>query len=73
MHYNIKQMASSSGNTNYSQHDSGNLTQTSIKYMLAYLSIDQIKYVIIGIIVGNLNGEYTSMIIYMHFYISISP
>ncbi|TYG57537.1 hypothetical protein ES288_D08G150700v1 [Gossypium darwinii] len=30
--------------------------------MLAYLSIGQIRYVIIGIIVGDSNGEYASMI-----------
>ncbi|KAL4358612.1 hypothetical protein AHAS_Ahas09G0304100 [Arachis hypogaea] len=48
------------------------ITQTSMKGMLAYLSIGQIRYVIIGIIVGDSNGEYTSMITYMLFYISMN-
>ena len=37
--------------------------------MLAYLSIGQIEYVIIEIIVGDSNGGYASMITYMLFYI----
>nr|QWW92412.1 NADH-plastoquinone oxidoreductase subunit 2 [Lopholejeunea zollingeri] len=44
------------------------ITQTSIKRMLAYSSISQIGYIIIGLITGNLNG-YASMIIYTFFYI----
>ena len=40
-----------------------------MKHMLAYSSIGQIKYVIIGIIVGDANGGYVRMIIYMLFYI----
>lgn len=44
------------------------ITQTSIKRMLAYSSISQIGYIIIGLISNNLNG-YTSMIIYTFFYI----
>nr|CUR04390.1 ndhB [Acacia longispinea]CUR04414.1 ndhB [Acacia longispinea]CUR04480.1 ndhB [Acacia longispinea]CUR04504.1 ndhB [Acacia longispinea] len=54
---------------------SGNLiaiTQTSMKRMLAYSSIGQIGYVIIGIIVGDSNGGYASMITYMLFYISMN-
>ncbi|KAL2924444.1 NAD(P)H-quinone oxidoreductase subunit 2 B chloroplastic [Bienertia sinuspersici] len=49
-------------------HDIGNLiaiTQTSMKRMLAYSSIGQIGYVIIGIIVGDSNDGYASMITYM--------
>nr|YP_010412340.1 NADH dehydrogenase subunit 2 [Humulus japonicus]YP_010412354.1 NADH dehydrogenase subunit 2 [Humulus japonicus]URQ15649.1 NADH dehydrogenase subunit 2 [Humulus japonicus]URQ15663.1 NADH dehydrogenase subunit 2 [Humulus japonicus] len=46
------------------------ITQTSMKRMLAYSSIGQIGYVIIGIIVGDSNGGYASMITYMLFYIS---
>nr|YP_010163419.1 NADH-plastoquinone oxidoreductase subunit 2 [Parochetus communis]QRI61211.1 NADH-plastoquinone oxidoreductase subunit 2 [Parochetus communis] len=45
------------------------ITQTSMKRMLAYSSIGQIGYVIIGIIVGDSNGGYASMITYMLFYI----
>ena len=45
------------------------ITQTSMKRMLAYLSIGQIEYVIIKIIVGDSNGGYASMITYMLFYI----
>ncbi|KAK7821480.1 nad(p)h-quinone oxidoreductase subunit 2 b [Quercus suber] len=37
------------------------ITQTSMKRMLAYSSIGQIGYVIIGIIVGDSNGGYASM------------
>nr|YP_010026795.1 NADH dehydrogenase subunit 2 [Rhododendron simsii]QOQ86043.1 NADH dehydrogenase subunit 2 [Rhododendron simsii] len=48
------------------------ITQTSMKRMLAYSSIGQIGYVIIGIIVGDLNDGYASMIIYMLFYISMN-
>nr|YP_010892603.1 Ndh2 [Pleurozia subinflata]URH13420.1 Ndh2 [Pleurozia subinflata] len=44
------------------------ITQTSMKRMLAYSSISQIGYIIIGLITGDLNG-YTSMIIYIFFYI----
>ncbi|KAF4368517.1 hypothetical protein F8388_018641 [Cannabis sativa] len=40
-----------------------------MKRMLAYSSIGQIGYVIIGIIVGDSNGGYASMITYMLFYI----
>ena len=43
---------------------------TSMKHMLAYSSIGQIRYAIIGIIVGDSNGGYASMITYMLFYIS---
>nr|YP_009531789.1 subunit 2 of NADH-plastoquinone oxidoreductase [Leiosporoceros dussii]AXZ70886.1 subunit 2 of NADH-plastoquinone oxidoreductase [Leiosporoceros dussii] len=49
----------------------GNLvavTQTSMKRMLAYSSISQIGYFIIGIVAGDSDG-YTSMITYMLFYI----
>ncbi|KAJ4739862.1 hypothetical protein LUZ62_004319 [Rhynchospora pubera] len=45
------------------------ITQTSMKRMLAYSSIGQIGYVIIGIIVGDSNDGYASMITYMLFYI----
>jgi NAD(P)H-quinone oxidoreductase subunit 2 len=38
------------------------MTQTSMKRMLAYSSIGQIGYVIIGIIVGDSNDGYASMI-----------
>nr|UCS41158.1 NADH-plastoquinone oxidoreductase subunit 2 [Astragalus tephrodes var. chloridae] len=48
------------------------ITQTSMKRMLAYSSIGQIGYVIIGIIVGNSNGGYASMITYMLFYIAMN-
>ncbi|RYR47793.1 hypothetical protein Ahy_A07g033759 [Arachis hypogaea] len=48
------------------------ITQTSMKHMLAYSSIGQIGYVIIGIIVGDSNGGYASMITYMLFYISMN-
>nr|YP_009942251.1 NADH-plastoquinone oxidoreductase subunit 2 [Haplocladium microphyllum]QOC71419.1 NADH-plastoquinone oxidoreductase subunit 2 [Haplocladium microphyllum] len=44
------------------------ITQTSMKRMLAYSSISQIGYLMIGIIIGDFNG-YTSMIIYLLFYI----
>ncbi|GFQ02716.1 NAD(P)H-quinone oxidoreductase subunit 2 b chloroplastic, partial [Phtheirospermum japonicum] len=40
------------------------ITQTSMKRMLAYPFIGQIGYVIIGIIVGNSNDEYASMILH---------
>ena len=46
------------------------ITQTNMKHMLAYSSIGQIRYAIIGIIVGESNGGYASMITYMMFYIS---
>ncbi|KAK5844314.1 hypothetical protein PVK06_000450 [Gossypium arboreum] len=48
------------------------ITQTSMKRILAYSSIGQIGYVIIGIIVGDSNGGYASMITYMLFYISMN-
>nr|YP_009906666.1 NADH dehydrogenase subunit 2 [Gentianopsis grandis]YP_009906681.1 NADH dehydrogenase subunit 2 [Gentianopsis grandis]YP_009925167.1 NADH dehydrogenase subunit B [Gentianopsis paludosa]YP_009925182.1 NADH dehydrogenase subunit B [Gentianopsis paludosa]QLI52186.1 NADH dehydrogenase subunit 2 [Gentianopsis grandis]QLI52201.1 NADH dehydrogenase subunit 2 [Gentianopsis grandis]QNH70247.1 NADH dehydrogenase subunit B [Gentianopsis paludosa]QNH70264.1 NADH dehydrogenase subunit B [Gentianopsis p len=48
------------------------ITQTSMKRMLAYSSISQIGYVIIGIIVGDSNDGYASMITYMLFYISMN-
>nr|YP_010161533.1 NADH dehydrogenase subunit B [Sorbaria arborea]YP_010161548.1 NADH dehydrogenase subunit B [Sorbaria arborea]YP_010343161.1 NADH-plastoquinone oxidoreductase subunit 2 [Sorbaria kirilowii]YP_010343179.1 NADH-plastoquinone oxidoreductase subunit 2 [Sorbaria kirilowii]ARC96617.1 NADH-plastoquinone oxidoreductase subunit 2 [Sorbaria sorbifolia]QRH19243.1 NADH dehydrogenase subunit B [Sorbaria arborea]QRH19258.1 NADH dehydrogenase subunit B [Sorbaria arborea]UOA66751.1 NADH-plastoquinone oxid len=48
------------------------ITQTSMKRMLAYSSIGQIGYVIIGIIVGDSNGGYASMLTYMLFYISMN-
>ncbi|KAF5790678.1 putative NADH:quinone oxidoreductase/Mrp antiporter, membrane subunit [Helianthus annuus] len=48
------------------------ITYTSIKCMLAYSSIGQIRYVIIGIIVGDSNDGYASMITYMLFYISMN-
>nr|YP_009486753.1 NADH-plastoquinone oxidoreductase subunit 2 [Piliostigma thonningii]YP_009486768.1 NADH-plastoquinone oxidoreductase subunit 2 [Piliostigma thonningii]AWB12976.1 NADH-plastoquinone oxidoreductase subunit 2 [Piliostigma thonningii]AWB12991.1 NADH-plastoquinone oxidoreductase subunit 2 [Piliostigma thonningii] len=48
------------------------ITQTNMKRMLAYSSIGQIGYVIIGIIVGDSNGGYASMITYMLFYISMN-
>nr|YP_009476513.1 NADH-plastoquinone oxidoreductase subunit 2 [Xanthoceras sorbifolium]YP_009476529.1 NADH-plastoquinone oxidoreductase subunit 2 [Xanthoceras sorbifolium]AVM38966.1 NADH-plastoquinone oxidoreductase subunit 2 [Xanthoceras sorbifolium]AVM38982.1 NADH-plastoquinone oxidoreductase subunit 2 [Xanthoceras sorbifolium]QIM59509.1 NdhB [Xanthoceras sorbifolium]QIM59524.1 NdhB [Xanthoceras sorbifolium]QMJ95935.1 NADH-plastoquinone oxidoreductase subunit 2 [Xanthoceras sorbifolium] len=48
------------------------ITQTSMKRMLAYSSIGQIGYVIIGIIVGDSNGGYASMITYMLFYTSMN-
>nr|YP_010383565.1 NADH-plastoquinone oxidoreductase subunit 2 [Cleidiocarpon cavaleriei]YP_010383579.1 NADH-plastoquinone oxidoreductase subunit 2 [Cleidiocarpon cavaleriei]UEQ13143.1 NADH-plastoquinone oxidoreductase subunit 2 [Cleidiocarpon cavaleriei]UEQ13157.1 NADH-plastoquinone oxidoreductase subunit 2 [Cleidiocarpon cavaleriei] len=48
------------------------ITQTSMKRMLAYSSIGQMGYVIIGIIVGDSNGGYASMITYMLFYISMN-
>nr|AEX96335.1 NADH-plastoquinone oxidoreductase subunit 2 [Trichopetalum plumosum] len=48
------------------------ITQTSMKRMLAYSSIGQIGYVIIGIIVGDSNDGYASMITYMLFYIPMN-
>nr|YP_011033896.1 NADH-plastoquinone oxidoreductase subunit 2 [Gueldenstaedtia verna]WRI15697.1 NADH-plastoquinone oxidoreductase subunit 2 [Gueldenstaedtia verna] len=48
------------------------ITQTSMKRMLAYSSIGQIGYVIIGIIVGDSNNGYASMITYMLFYIAMN-
>nr|YP_010690549.1 NADH dehydrogenase subunit B [Callisia insignis]YP_010690564.1 NADH dehydrogenase subunit B [Callisia insignis]QUB02888.1 NADH-plastoquinone oxidoreductase subunit 2 [Weldenia candida]QUB02903.1 NADH-plastoquinone oxidoreductase subunit 2 [Weldenia candida]WBU14260.1 NADH dehydrogenase subunit B [Callisia insignis]WBU14275.1 NADH dehydrogenase subunit B [Callisia insignis] len=48
------------------------ITQTSMKRMLAYSSIGQIGYVIIGIIAGDSNDGYASMITYMLFYISMN-
>nr|YP_009141578.1 NADH-plastoquinone oxidoreductase subunit 2 [Lens culinaris]AGW45944.1 NADH-plastoquinone oxidoreductase subunit 2 [Lens culinaris]AIL56103.1 NADH-plastoquinone oxidoreductase subunit 2 [Lens culinaris] len=48
------------------------ITQTSMKRMLAYSSIGQIGYIIIGIIVGDSNVGYASMITYMLFYISMN-
>lgn len=44
------------------------ITQTSMKRMLAYSSISQIGYIIIGLITGDSNG-YASMIVYTFFYI----
>lgn len=44
------------------------ITQTSMKRMLAYSSISQIGYLMIGIIIGDFNG-YASMIVYLLFYI----
>jgi hypothetical protein len=44
------------------------ITQTSMKCMLAYSSISQIGYLMIGIIAGDHNG-YASMMIYLLFYI----
>ncbi|KAJ6907217.1 hypothetical protein NC651_017797 [Populus alba x Populus x berolinensis] len=40
-----------------------------MKHMLAYLSTDQIKYVIIRIIVEDSSGEYVNIITYILFYI----
>ncbi|KAJ6948708.1 hypothetical protein NC651_002889 [Populus alba x Populus x berolinensis] len=48
------------------------ITQSSMKRMLAYLSIGQIGHVIIEKIVGDSNGGYASMITYMIFYISMN-
>nr|AKZ30508.1 NADH dehydrogenase subunit 2 [Goodenia discophora] len=48
------------------------ITQRSMKRMLAYSSIGQIGYLIIGIIVGDSNDGYASMITYMLFYISMN-
>nr|QBE88702.1 NADH-plastoquinone oxidoreductase subunit 2 [Hypertelis spergulacea] len=48
------------------------ITQTSMKRMLAYSSIGQIGYVLIGLIVGDSNDGYASMITYMLFYISMN-
>nr|AOQ30698.1 NdhB [Taxus chinensis] len=45
------------------------ITQTSIKRMLAYSSIGQIGYILIGIIDRDSNNGYASMITYMLFYI----
>ncbi len=50
----------------------GNLiavTQTSMKRMLAYSSISQIGYILIGIIAGDSDNGYASMITYMLIYI----
>nr|BDZ75738.1 NADH dehydrogenase subunit B [Fissidens protonematicola] len=44
------------------------ITQTNMKRMLAYSSISQIGYLMIGIITGDFNG-YASMIVYLFFYI----
>nr|QWW93165.1 NADH-plastoquinone oxidoreductase subunit 2 [Lunularia cruciata] len=44
------------------------ITQTSMKRMLAYSSISQIGYILIGLITGDLKG-YASMTIYVFFYI----
>lgn len=44
------------------------ITQTSMKRMLAYSSISQIGYILIGLITSDLKG-YTSMTIYVFFYI----
>ncbi|TYG80050.1 hypothetical protein ES288_D02G186000v1 [Gossypium darwinii] len=43
-----------------------------MKRMLGYSSIGQIGYVIIGMIVGDSNGGFASMITYMMFYISMN-
>jgi NADH:ubiquinone oxidoreductase subunit 2 (subunit N) len=48
------------------------ITQTSMKHMLAYSSIGQIRYVIIAIIVGDWNDGYASVINYILFYISMN-
>nr|UBX38510.1 NADH dehydrogenase subunit 2 [Cycas taiwaniana]UNV38276.1 NADH dehydrogenase subunit 2 [Cycas szechuanensis] len=45
------------------------ITQTSMKRMLAYSSMGQIGYIIIGIIAGDSKNGYASMITYMLFYI----
>nr|YP_009579035.1 NADH-plastoquinone oxidoreductase subunit 2 [Taxus floridana]QBK35031.1 NADH-plastoquinone oxidoreductase subunit 2 [Taxus floridana]QBK35521.1 NADH-plastoquinone oxidoreductase subunit 2 [Taxus floridana]QBK36015.1 NADH-plastoquinone oxidoreductase subunit 2 [Taxus floridana] len=45
------------------------ITQTSIKRMLAYSSIGQIGYILIGIIDRDSNNGYASMITYIIFYI----
>ncbi|KAE9584778.1 putative NADH:ubiquinone reductase (H(+)-translocating) [Lupinus albus] len=68
-------MASSSRNPRFFCMILGNLiaiTQTTMKCMLAYSSIGQIGYVIIGIIVGDSNGGYARMITYMLLYISMN-
>nr|QWW93083.1 NADH-plastoquinone oxidoreductase subunit 2 [Fossombronia mylioides] len=44
------------------------ITQTSMKRMLAYSSISQIGYILIGLITGDLKG-YASMTVYIFFYI----
>ena len=44
------------------------ITQTNIKRMLAYSSISQVGYIMIGLITNNLDG-YNSMMIYTLFYI----
>ena len=44
------------------------ITQTSMKRMLAYSSISQVGYIIIGLITNDFDG-YTSMIVYIFFYI----
>lgn len=44
------------------------ITQTSMKRMLAYSSISQIGYLLIGIVTDGFNG-YASMIVYLLFYI----
>ena len=43
-----------------------------MKHMLVYSFIGQVGYVIIGVIVGDSNGGYASMITYMLFYISMN-
>nr|AKZ30640.1 NADH dehydrogenase subunit 2 [Goodenia brendannarum] len=48
------------------------ITQRSMKRMLAYSSIGQMGYLIIGIIVGDSNDGYASMITYMLFYIPMN-
>ena len=48
------------------------INQTSMECMLAYSSIGQIGYVIIGIIVVDSNGGYAIMITYMLFCISMN-
>ena len=45
------------------------ITQASMKRMLAYSSIGKNGYVIIGKIVGDSNGGYASMITYLLLYI----
>ena len=48
------------------------ITQINMKHMLVYSFIGQVGYVIIGVIVGDSNGGYASMITYMLFYISMN-
>ncbi|KAL2943729.1 NAD(P)H-quinone oxidoreductase subunit 2 B chloroplastic [Bienertia sinuspersici] len=48
------------------------ITLTSMKHILTYSSIGKIDYVIIGIIVGDSNDGYASIITYMMFYISMN-
>jgi NAD(P)H-quinone oxidoreductase subunit 2 len=48
------------------------ITQTSMKRMLAYSFIGQIRYVIIAIIARDSNDGYASMITYMLFYIAMN-
>ncbi|KAJ8435121.1 hypothetical protein Cgig2_020764 [Carnegiea gigantea] len=48
------------------------ITQTSMKHIVAYSFIGQMRYVIIGRIVGDSNDGYASMKTYMLFYISMN-